>query len=307
MSNSLRRWLALLLATPLTIGLVWLAVLAYPISPFGHLLDPPEREAYVPKVAFDRTPWKRRPETRAYALAVSKELAGTTPSWAGRYSYGDGLCRNYGLSLAPRAGFSFGSSGCLGLYAENWGSVRNENGELSLDCLYEQSDSRRLFTRLVPIRWGGRSYLIPPDQIVAFCNDIKAGLEPRSNYRGDHFLRSEDWTIPVSGRPALPERYRFAWEAEPILGRISQIVEARVRVRGDQYEARVRLDLGARDGAWLGLGLICTPVERVYLWATIEEVEEASSIASVRLDADDPPLELGWPFERRRLAEENER
>jgi hypothetical protein len=88
----------------------------------------------------------RLPEDRAEDVArADAELARRIPvireeitrlgpdhAWAGEYYEGDGLGRNISFLLAPQAGCVATSSGCLGLYGANWGTVTEQDGMLRI-------------------------------------------------------------------------------------------------------------------------------------------------------------------------------
>jgi hypothetical protein len=54
---------------------------------------------------------------------------------------------------------------------------------------------------LEPLRWGARLYLIRGGSYYAFCQAVKAGVEPRKTPTGDQFLRRGDQLKPVGPKP----------------------------------------------------------------------------------------------------------
>jgi hypothetical protein len=56
---------------------------------------------------------------------------------------------------------------------------------------------------LVP--WGSRLYLIETNRIVAFCNAINAGDEPRTEGHDHFLLREGDWKKKVKAWPSIPK------------------------------------------------------------------------------------------------------
>jgi len=132
-------------------------------------------------------------------------------SWAGSYYHGDGKGANLSLILAPEEGFVFRWRGCLGVYDRNYGAVETlEDGSLKLHVELPNSEKgfRGVPEVLVPVTWGARRYLIPPDQMIQFCDDVNRGREPRTRLHGHHFLVWGDHEAPVSGFPEVPEAYR---------------------------------------------------------------------------------------------------
>ncbi len=121
---------------------------------------------------------------------------------AGKYYLGRGLGFNYTLTIHPGGTFSYTWRGCLGVYAEVSGSAFLRNGELVLEP--SSRKNQRLDTRFLPLRWGGRQYLVPSEQLPDFANQVKERREPRSGPLGDAYLREGDWNKPVTGEPDLP-------------------------------------------------------------------------------------------------------
>lgn len=88
----------------------------------------------------------RSPEDRAEDVAradaelarripvIREEIARLGPGhpWAGEYYEGDGMGMNVRFWLAPQAGCVATSSGCLGLYGANWGTVTEQEGMLRM-------------------------------------------------------------------------------------------------------------------------------------------------------------------------------
>ena len=121
---------------------------------------------------------------------------------AGTYYLGRGLGFNFTLTINPSGTFSYTWRGCVGIYAEASGRAFFRDGELVLEP--SSRKNQRLDTRFLPIRWGGRQYLVPSDQLPDFAKQVRAGREPRSSSLGDSYLREGDWNKPVTGEPDLP-------------------------------------------------------------------------------------------------------
>lgn len=124
---------------------------------------------------------------------------------AGKYYLGDGLGFNFRLTLYQDGTFSYTWQGCRGTYAEAAGKVFLRNGELVLEPSYRKGETNKgLVTHFLPIRWGGRQYLVPLGGIADFADQVKKGNEPRSSSFGNVYLREGDWNKPVTGEPDLP-------------------------------------------------------------------------------------------------------
>lgn len=147
-------------------------------------------------------PAARKPKVQAAPEAEVADLAGT-------YYEGTGL---YGtvLTLHPEGWFHFTTSrDALGVpNKRNLGMFWSWNGVLILKPnLPVRADEQweQLPTRLFPVQWGKRRYLLRPDadSIREFCNAVNLGQEPRSFFAGP-YLRTGDEKIPVTGFPSLP-------------------------------------------------------------------------------------------------------
>ena len=213
------------------------------------------------------------PEVLAKAKEVAKDIHAevereTAPVWAGSYFHGDGMGRNVSLGLAPKAGFTFSWSGCMGVYDRNLGRVEERDGQVLLDCTFP--NSRRGFqgiaSVLLPVTWGARQYLIDPSDMMGFINDVNGGEEPRPHINGNHFLRVGDEKKPVKGMPQLPARWRGALLAKPISARCTavQVEFNDAPLTSIREYVFVDLDVGrehgVRQGArfyWLGKGTWC--------------------------------------------------
>lgn len=104
----------------------------------------------------------------------SESAAFADHEWAGKYHMGDGLGVNVSLSLSPEAGFTFEWHGCMGLYDRNYGNVTSSEGVIRLHPIFEneQQGLRGIATEFTPVRWGDRRYLVPPNEMIEFCNKV---------------------------------------------------------------------------------------------------------------------------------------
>jgi hypothetical protein len=160
--------------------------------------------------------------------------------WAGHYYYGDGLGVNVRLDLAPRSGFVFTWHGCLGLYDLNYGKVEETGGRVKLVFRFpnDQKGFQGIASELIPVFWGERHYLIPPDRVVDFTNAINAGFEPRSGLHGRFLLNGGDELKPVRGKPNIPSQYSAYLLEHPIEAEISSVKESRVEDSERIYKCR---------------------------------------------------------------------
>jgi hypothetical protein len=249
-------------------------------------------------------PWNPAPEVKRRLVQIRRELEqpGHFPPWAGEYYYGDLLGTNARLHLAPKAGFAFTWDGCKGLYGQNLGSVRCEGARIYLHCERENDPGGFGYTRteFVHVPWGERTYLIAPEQMIAFGNDIKAGAEPRRSQSGLYLMRAGDEDRSATGTPRVPGEFAAALEAPTIKARIVEVLETTPRDHATGFDRiRVRLDLGLEGGAYREMRFVLVePEDNGYMGATIESVDEEESIATILHDSEDLTPEIGWRFIR---------
>src|SRR4029077_17772134 len=109
------------------------------------------------------------------------------------------------LDIAPDSGFVYVWGSDTGMVDRNLGRVTSEPGYLSLSFLYRNKRGDYGFDeKLVPVRWAERVYLVPPERLLDFCNDISSEREPRARIRGGVLLRKGDEDRPTTGLPDLP-------------------------------------------------------------------------------------------------------
>ena len=206
------------------------------------------------------------------------------PPWAGRYYYGDGLGVNVHLSLAPRAGFEFTWYGCLGLYDLNYGSVVEKEGRLHL--MFTHSNDREGFQgiapELVPLVWGERHYLIPPNGFIDFANAVNAGFETRHSVSRRFFLREGDELKEVKGAPNLPSQYSGYLLEKPIKAEISSINGS--RIEGSTRVTTVSLNVGGSQRVKEGMEFHLYSPATIYVSARVTKVATSSSEAEIAQD-----------------------
>jgi hypothetical protein len=109
------------------------------------------------------------------------------------------------------------------------------SGYLTLSAV-EQTDARiaRVFT---PVKWGRRSYLIPPERFREFCDAVIDGDEPRREWAPGRFYASgpDDQAVGV---PGLPEPWSTYLRERAALGTIVEVAEG----------GRAKVDVGSADG-----------------------------------------------------------
>ena len=126
--------------------------------------------------------------------------------WAGIGAVAGGLI-SYGIGR-----YAFESVGrplvsLIGIGPERWTSLEalfHRHGAM-LVLHPEEPGTGSLATRLVPVAWGDRRYLVPEAEIASFRSAVEQGHEPRGGPHGAFYLRCDDWWKAVEGLPTLPD------------------------------------------------------------------------------------------------------
>ena len=194
-----------------------------------------------------------------------------------KYYFGDGLGVNCSLAIRTSGRFSFGWHGCGGLYDENMGESRVEDGHLILKP--ERPNVREGFrgtpTNFVIVQWGERRYLVTESDGREFCNHVNQGTEPRHGAHGSFYLRDGDWEKKAIGKPGVPEEWKPLLLEKPIQARV-------IESMGDN---RARIDLGSDDGLWKDMEL-WVDIQGFGLVQIVEVGPKSCVIATKYLDLD---------------------
>jgi hypothetical protein len=227
---------------------------------------------------------KSKAAAEAKRELIRQELGSLkTHPWAGEYYYGDGLGVNVDLSLAPKSGFVFTWNGCLGLYDLNYGKVEETEGRVKLVFRFpnDQKGFQGIASALIPVLWGERHYLIPPDRVVDFTNAINAGFEPRSGLHGRFLLNGGDELKPVRGRPNIPSQYSTYLLGHLIEAEISSVKKS--RVEDSERITNVVPNVGTAQGVKPGMEFWVHIPERLYGNARITDVSSTQSLATLKM------------------------
>jgi hypothetical protein len=212
---------------------------------------------------------KEGPDTSAPDVALADV--------AGEYYQGDGLGVNCTLKLAKEGTFSFRWTGCLGEYDRNHGTAKITNGHLILKPARPnvREGFQGMATDLVPIKWKERVYLVGKKEAKDFCNSVNSGfLEPRNHAHGSFYLRDDDWKKKVDGQPMVPKEWQEWLLSKPIEGSVTNVLK----------DDKATMNLGTRDGVWIGL----------QLW----EVDGRDGPVDVlAVEADSCTIRSSWDFE----------
>jgi hypothetical protein len=215
--------------------------------------------------------------------------SGKAPAWAGKYYRGDGLGVNVSVSLAPKGGFTFTWTGCLGRYDANYGRISARGDRVTLD--FELPNSREsgpgIAPSFVPVRWGERMYLVAVGQAKEFANAVNSGREPCRQFCSEFLLRAGDELIDAAGRPALPPEWRPYLLDRPIVAAFLQTLE--MTVKPDAHSTpdfpyswrrtRIQIAAGREQGVWDGMTFFDAAPDSNGIEYTVVQVGANVSIA----------------------------
>ena len=220
--------------------------------------------------------------------------------WAGEYYEGDGLGENVSLTIAPKHGYVFEWHGCLGLYDRNYGHVTatNERLQLSFTFTNKQEGFGGIANEFITVRWGERIYLVPPRDIVGFCNEVNSGFEPRNNPHGRYLLRRGDEKRKAKGDPAVPPEFQTCLLKQPIKASITQILKTSTRPSRADFQFKdttVTISSGKKHGLRPGMELYVTDPDRLVITVTVLNVLENTSEGIItQIVKYDPAPKVGW-------------
>jgi len=219
----------------------------------------------------------RRAEIRAEAASSPR-----VPDWSGEYGGG-----TFVVDIAPQAGYQYAQYACFGMTDAARGAVRVEGNRVHLGPAWPLAWRSWEFV-LVP--WGERRYLIEPDEMLEFVQDVNRGWEPRDTWPGIYLLKCPDPSLLPMGQPELPPEY-----AKLLRPRIEGRVVAATCTDEEQHTWDVEFDVGRAQGAEVVRPAWIVGVDaRGYGVGEVTEVGETSSHAIVQMHTPSPAPAPGW-------------
>ena len=250
-------------------------------------------------------------EARKEIIMAEIKALGEHP-WAGDYYEGDGKGVNRYLTLAPESGFVFRWRGCLGLYDLNYGIAGQEEDTIQLLFTFKNEPEEGfegVDSEFVPVPWGAHVFLVPPEEMIEFCNDVNGSsvisyLRRRND--GEKDLRRWHLRRNLPGLPDVPEEYK------PYLRPQDDPVKAEIISLGDtvnypgKYVSKKKTPVTINKGS--DAGLLPEMKLRVTRWGTdpnikwwkirgnltLTDVEETFSEGVLSQDMDDEDPAIGW-------------
>jgi len=267
--------------------------------------------------ADDKVSSKRREAAATRSQHIRADvLKGNSPTWAGEYCVGQfpgDHCHppNLKLLLSPDSGFVFeayyyvrdASSGRYrsGLFDVKYGTVETGAESLALTSDLPDNPMRYIdedLSRLVPVTWGARHYLIPVPEMAKFLNDVNAGWHTLLD---QHFLlRRGDERRPRRGLPDLPARYKNWLLTRPITTTIAEVGE-RTPYHGFFNATKIILAAGTEEGVWNGMRFYGTSPQGVQISAVVIDTAPRSCQAVLE-SFPSQNIAAGWKLSSTRSA-----
>jgi hypothetical protein len=126
--------------------------------------------------------------------ADSSTVADSASRWAGAYHYHQpNSTMSLRLVITPESRFSLSMGGCFGSPQINHGRVVFRNGAVVLDPALPVEQGFTYESRImIPMRLGGRLYLVGTDRVAEFAAAVAAGSEPCGEYCSNFFVRESE-------------------------------------------------------------------------------------------------------------------
>ena len=202
---------------------------------------------------------------------------GPDPYWASapspgteRYTFGDGLGVNCTIDLLSDQTFRFSWVGCLGEYGRNSGTFVREAGHLTLNPREPNPPGfGGTPTEFIVVKWEGRNYLVPEIDMLYFCNNVNAGIEPRNSRLGRHYLRNGDEQRVVRGLPSVPQQWQELLLDHSVSAHVASV---------DAAKRTCVLDAGESSGLRAGMTLL-GPNTREFVMLEIVATRPETSVA----------------------------
>ena len=179
--------------------------------------------------------------------------------WAGTYWCGDGLGFTFSMTLMTNHQFEHRWMACAPPAFITKGTFVFTNGEFHLVFEDKEGDGGVGPCRTYGlVKWSGRTYLLPGNDVVKFANAINSGMEPRDSSRGSVFLRSGDEAKRIKGNPSIPPQYNVYLLKKPIAAEIVSVDGSELcpsRCGWNLKKVLVSLNRGLDDGLLEGMEL----------------------------------------------------
>lgn len=235
-------------------------------------------------------------------LIVSEASTSSANEWTGTYVSEDGPTSGAQLDWAPVSGFVVWWNTCSHSWRDriNFGSVAFLDGNLRVKSELGREGEKvyALSSELIAVKWGEQHYLVPLDQLIAFC--YAARNDGRSLELKEFFVKQSDRKKRRFGLPAVPSHYKKYLVGPPIQATIVEVNSQPQRTLED-----FTLNVGRTAGVVPGMKFFALSPNRVYLLVEVTNVRDSDSDAYVitsgftNKSAGQVKLQAGWKLTSR--------
>ena len=198
--------------------------------------------------------------------------------WVGTYGYEDSPNSGGQLDWAPANGFVVGWNTCSHGWQDrvNFGTVDFRDGVLRVtpELAGEGRKIYALADELIPVKWGEQHYLVPLDQLVAFCYAARNAV--RSLEIKEFFLKNSDREKRRFGLPAVPSQYKKYLVGPPIHATIVEL-----KPQPQPWSEVFTLNAGRSAGVVAGMKFFALSPRNVYMLVEVRQVRDDDSEAYV--------------------------
>jgi hypothetical protein len=128
----------------------------------------------------------------------------------GKFYSGDGLGHNETLIVEPNSSYNYEDHGCLGLYGSAKGQWRMDGDIMKFE---NRNDGPQ---RLVPVKWGARTYLFTENKIEHQMDLLFKYLSFKPNdMHGFSYVKEPLPPLTMkdfNSEPIIPDRYMALWQ-----------------------------------------------------------------------------------------------
>jgi hypothetical protein len=209
-------------------------------------------------------------------LIIAEASSSPANEWAGIYSFEDSPTSGAQIVWAPANGFVIWWNSCSHGWRDriNFGRVEFRDGVLRVASELG-GEGEKVFVmagELIPVKWGEQHYLVPLDQLIAFC--YAARNADRSLEIKEFFLKQADRGKRRSGLPAVPSQYRKYLVGPPIQATI-------VEMNPQPGRGVFTLNVGRTAGVVSGMKFFAMSPRNVYMLVEVRDVRDDNSEAYV--------------------------
>lgn len=204
-------------------------------------------------------------------LIIREAANSSANEWVGTYASEDSPTSGAQLNLAPENGFVVWWNNCSHTWRDkvNFGTVDFREGNLRvMSELGREGEKVYALPRdLIAVKWGEQHYLVPLDQLIAFC--YAARNAGRSKEINEFFLKEGDRDKRRFGLPAVPSHYRKYLVGPPIQATIVEVKPQR----------GFTLNAGRAAGVVPGMKFFAVSPSNVYMLVEVTHVRDDSADA----------------------------